>query len=285
MNSSQPDEWSPEAIWRRYLINEMVDKRAQLALGLWPSSNEPAEVLHPGWRHKDWRLTGVEEILSIEAVQLEFEGPRDLKCTVQYIPHAGVTVHEVQKRLDEFFDIYAQPTRPVKQQSGAYRAWRAWKLPHDTLNLRALTRDHVWSPGENTVEDPLFRYKGQSSGFYGFLDLSEIYKQEYEAYVSATSGLEYGQLLEPQVVEIGYINHLQWVIGSTVNYGLVRVAEKGLRAEKAIPECLVLSENEDFNLRLVSLADKYKMQLVTLEEAKSMETGRIEYSQQQEERK
>lgn len=68
-----------------------------------------------------------------------------------------------------------------------------------------------------------------------------------------------------------------YVIGSTLNYGRVVTATKGMRAEKAVPEYLVLSDNDDFNVRLLEVAEEYGMKLCSLEEAKAMPTGLMPY--------
>lgn len=189
------------------------------------------------------------------------------------------TLDEIAARL-----TYAKPEHPVAKETGAYRAWRLWRLPEYALDLKALTRTDVWVPGENWIgPDPMnFGMKHGSAGFYGLLDIKEIAKQEPELYMAAKRGIEgWRELRVVRSARGGWVPCFYlsgWVVGSTLNYGRVHLAEKGLRSEKAVPECLVLSEDDDQNLRLLSLADKYKMKVVTLEEAKEMPTGLVEYS-------
>lgn len=181
-------------------------------------------------------------------------------------------------------DTYAQPKKLVREVAGAYRTWRLWKLT-DYDGLTGIAHEHLWAPGENVINDPLLRTRGWFSGFHGFFDPSEIKVQEPDKHLMALEGMSTSEYMRHQGVSgpdtsADPFYRTCYVIGSALHYGKVRIAVKGVRSEKALPEYLILSGNEDFNLRLLSVAEKYRMKLVTLEEAYQIETGLIEWKRE-----
>lgn len=155
--------------------------------------------------------------------------------------------------------------QPLEQLQGAVRAWRLWVL-RDT-DLVALTQsEHIWKPGENVdshYRQGLGELNNVGGGFYGFSDYDEIQKQEPGYYAVVSKG--------------GVSGFSDYAIGSILCTGRVKVGTKGVRAEKARPEYLVLTRSDDMNLRLMTTAEKYGMRLVTEDQARELRTGIVPY--------
>lgn len=196
---------------------------------------------------------------------------RWLGFAVEFTPPLHLPVEVLVDHLHKEYHGYGTPEkRPKKQAQGAYRAWRLWKLTEDN-KLKALTRNHIWAKGENKVDAPHYMANGMSKrgGFYGFFDLDTLRRQELERYVRAFSGNPHPGLAPP------YLFSTDYVVGSIVTYGWVKIAEHGIRAERAIPEHIILSADDDYNLRLLNVAEAYGMKMVTLKEAEMLPTGLI----------
>lgn len=153
-----------------------------------------------------------------------------------------VVVREPARRSD------FQPIVEKTHLEGGLRLWRKWRLSEEG-ELMALTQNHVWISGENVVagNSPGFR---NNFGFYGYY--SPPFKRDEGMFERWNKG------------------HSNHCMGSTINYGKVVIAEHGARAEKAVPEYIVLSQNDDYNLRLLGVADKYNMKVCSYDEAMKM---------------
>lgn len=173
---------------------------------------------------------------------------------------------------------YMPAIKPPKETlTGAMRSWRAWRIDGETLT--AITNFYKWVPGENkAVTDYAHRYWPQKrrAGFYGFRDPEEILHQEDVIYTAFLNGYAKTGLYS----YLGY----RYALGSTLNYGNTTIAEKGIRSEYAIPEYLILGDEKltEYNVQLMKLAEKYKMQLITMQQAKEMQTGLIAWSKPEE---
>lgn len=143
----------------------------------------------------------------------------------------------------------------IEKYDGAIRMWRIWK--YGSYRLMALVQYHVWEPGVNTAIDV-----SGAQGFYGFKDYHEI------------NGQESGKLSAAMTrgpVSGGY------VVGSILCYGRVVVGTKGARAQYAIPEYLVAPYDADHAVGMFELAEYYKCQLISEEQAQNLTTGLVPY--------
>lgn len=161
---------------------------------------------------------------------------------------------------------------PPQQLTGAIRMWRMWYLTK-TDEIRALNTTHVWTKGENVSHQIPQRGNDSHCGFYGFNSWEHFIDQEAKR-------LNQWHVGESDVEGVdGYIPHsgLPVIIGSFLGYGKCVVAKKGARVEKAVPEYLVLSPNQDYSIRLLTVAEKYGMTPISLEEVKTLKTGLVPF--------
>lgn len=68
----------------------------------------------------------------------------------------------------------------------------------------------------------------------------------------------------------------KYVLGSYLAWGKVVMAEKGARVQYAKPEYMILPKDEDYALECMTLAENYKMTMITEEQAPELQTGFIE---------
>lgn len=165
------------------------------------------------------------------------------------------------------------PKPPPEQLTGAIRMWRMWYLT-DTDELRALNTTHVWVKGENISHEIPQKKSGSHCGFYGFNSWDHFIDQEKDRlndwYMGVQDQLKGHSYYIPR-------DALPVVLGSFLGYGKCVVADKGARVEKAVPEYLVLSPNDDYSIRLLTVAEKYGMTPISVDEVQTLKTGLVPY--------
>jgi hypothetical protein len=157
----------------------------------------------------------------------------------------------------------------LKQYRGGVRAWRIWHTWNG--NLYAIVHDKIWKPGENEAEN-----YGNGGGFYGFSNLQEAEKQERDCWTVFQEGRELGfrynlplaRFSLPSGVVGAYV---KVVIGSFVGYGKTQVGTKGLRCQYAVPEYILTPKNMDYAIELLTVAEKYGMEIITRDKAEEIQ--------------
>lgn len=190
---------------------------------------------------------------------------------------------------DEAFEFPAKvPPKPeMEKHPGAYRLFRVWKMS-DEGDLRAIVAEFTWSPGENasltTGGDA-----SHNSGFYGFNSLGELQKQENDWWEASQSGKGV-QRFADYVTDSGWctlcstadcwhakapIDH--FICGTTLNYGHLKVSDLGARSQFAVPEYIIRPDGSDldFEMRVLNVAEKYDMKIITLSQARAVKTGLV----------
>jgi hypothetical protein len=187
---------------------------------------------------------------------------------VTYFPGGYVRSGPAPKQLTT-----TAPKPPPEQLTGAIRMWRMWYLT-DTDELRALNTTHVWVKGENISHEIPQKKSGSHCGFYGFNSWDHFIDQEKDRlndwYMGVQDQLKGHSYYIPR-------DALPVVLGSFLGYGKCVVASMGARVEKAVPEYLVLSPNDDYSIRLLTVAEKYGMTPISLDEVKTLKTGLVPY--------
>lgn len=196
--------------------------------------------------------------------------------------------------MDEEFTFPAKvPPKPeMEKHPGAYRLFRVWKMS-DEGDLRAIVAEFTWSPGENasltTGGDA-----SHNSGFYGFNSLGELQKQENAWWEASQSGKGVLQNsgINLFVTPTGWCTHCSsancghtrqamrtehFICGTTLNYGHLKISEKGARSQFAVPEYIIRPNGSDldFEMRVLNVAEKYDMKIITLSQARAVRTGLV----------
>lgn len=172
---------------------------------------------------------------------------------------------------------YRDHITSLPKLAGAVRMFRTWKLTASG-DLKAMVANHTWKPGENVSLASGGDAK-EDSGFYGFASLEELQRQERDWWDMSQAG-------EPNKNPIydihgrGVPSGTHWYIcGTTLNYGHVKISEKGGRSQKAVPEYIIEPDGSDpsFGMLVVNAADKYGMQIITAQDAEELETGLVSW--------
>lgn len=145
----------------------------------------------------------------------------------------------------------------MEKFDGAVRMFRFWHLVG--TDLVAMTRDHKWLPGANLATGFSEGLHSQA-GFYGFASLKEAPMQEESRWESFNNGTP---------ITTG----VDSVVGTFLAYGRVKVGTRGARAEYAVPEYILEPTDFNYATRLLTVADKYRMRMITREQADSLKTG------------
>ena len=186
--------------------------------------------------------------------------------TTEIYDHLTDRWHEIWRYLRTFGELTAgTPEPPREKLEGAIRLWRYWLHDSDTRSLFATVRGTTWRPGVTVMENGTPPKKKNAVGFHGFNSYDLIQEQESDSYKKARRG-------------VGY------VLGSVLCYGKMVIAAKGARAEFAIPEYFVLTDNDDWNLELLSTAEKYGMKPISEAQARELKTGLVPWVKEEEER-
>lgn len=213
---------------------------------------------------------------------------------------------EFTRQVHSKFNPEKIPVPEVRKVSGVVRLWRLWR--HREGELYALARHSKWELNSQGFvscdEEPKLstehqarhymmgsnRYYGMwqsvfggtsGSGFHGFYEISEMAAQEEELCDMALSG----HLSPPNVSMRITVDNVtreipapqySYIMGSYLAWGKMVRGTKGMRASHAKPEYLILPTDPDYSIEMMTLADKYGMKPVTLDEAWQLPTGILE---------
>lgn len=182
--------------------------------------------------------------------------------------------------IDETHEFRPTKKPDLEKVSGAFRMFRVWKMSDDG-KLTACVADFTWSKGENAS----LTNGGDASpnsGFYGFNTLEELQAQEAHWWEASQSG--------KGIVNVDTFSFLwnrpevpakptHYICGTTLNYGHLKLSEKGARSQYAVPEYIIEPDGSDpdFGLRVLNVAENYDMKIITLSQARSLKTGRIDW--------
>lgn len=206
-------------------------------------------------------------------------------------------VHRLLKAGNEML-----PTGPAQQ--GALRLVRMWRLKYENglPYLRSGWKGSSWVPGKNEAEckclncDSSYRYYQSyfmitsashdpvtegSGGFYGFYDFPSLEKAEGSAIEAIRRCSNYGtsgfMTTEPDFSLIHDSNHCscwnQWVVGTSLHFGDTVWHQTGARSSAAVAESVALTQSDDFNLKIMELADRYNLNVITLDQLSEMAIG------------
>lgn len=196
---------------------------------------------------------------------------------------------------------YPQPQEPkaLKKVSGAYRLWRLWR--HKNGQLYPLVRSVPWAINpQGFIEcDEIPKISDndaywaqvntwfnntQATGFYGFLNYQSLVEQEGPKMTFMNTGAKAKTERIRIVPTTGMVHttdvpagdEYTYVVGTYLGWGKVVSATLGCRVQYAKPEHLLLpNDNEDYSIELMTLADKYGMKPIVLEDALKLETGLV----------
>ncbi len=127
-----------------------------------------------------------------------------------------------------------------------YRGWRKW-IPTDE-GLESPVFNSRWTPGWN--------HALSGKGFYACDSIDTLMPQD-----GACSDYRRGSV----------------VVGSVLAAGRAVRGTKGIRAQYVRPESFVLTGNVDHDTRLLGLAERFGMSVVSYEQAEQMPSGLIKY--------
>jgi hypothetical protein len=159
---------------------------------------------------------------------------------------------------------------PRQQYSGAVRLFRYWTITGNN-ELSAIFSNYRWQPGDNVAENT-----APAPGFYGWNDLSHAEKESM--WIKAIEGTLTYPYQSLDFIK-GY-DSWGYVLGTFLGHGVVKVHEKGARCAKALPEYIIESESMARNLVLLEIAEKYGMNIITLDQAKMLRTGIVPYTKE-----
>lgn len=187
----------------------------------------------------------------------------------------GPASDAIRKELNYRAKVAGLPKEP-----GAYRMFRTWALGEDN-RLRAMVATYHWTPGENIATS--MADAKDHSGFYGFSSLAELQAQEKTWWSLSQSGRPYEPRRDPLASMMGgYLGHVPpgktwYVCGTFLGYGHLKIAEHGARAERAVPEYIIEPDGSDpdFGLRIMNVAEKYGMKIISVKTARELATGRV----------
>lgn len=212
---------------------------------------------------------------------------------------------EFDRQVRSKFNPEKIPVPEVRKVSGVVRLWRLWR--HREGELYALARSSKWelnsqgfvscdeepklsapeifaSPG-GAYQNPFYTLArmlapGSGAGFHGFYEISEMMCQESDMCNMAMSGG-----LSPATYISTHIDGSQthyaqpqysYIMGSYLAWGKMVRGSKGMRASHAKPEYLILPTSPDYAIEMMTLADKYGMKPVTMDDARRLPTGVLE---------
>lgn len=170
-----------------------------------------------------------------------------------------------ERFLDKTLQKIQSETNPVKK-TGVYRGWRLWRLQDN--ELLPLTRGDAWKLNSEGVVtcDQIPKIFG-GAGFYGFHSFQEIMMQERAKYrLSLSGGSDEIHLTVVDGFTTAGVPAPSYVMGSFLAWGKIAKAEKGFRAQYAKPEMIVTPTNQDYELALMGVADRYGMKMVSLDD-------------------
>lgn len=171
---------------------------------------------------------------------------------------------------------YEQKVAGLPKVEGAVRMFRTWELREDN-RLEAMTNHYIWSPGQNAADMSTEHH----AGFYGFGSLNELRRQEKTWWEHSQSGK--GHISERDIFTFSLYGHERpakpkfYVCGTILGYGHVKIAQHGGKAQYAVPEYIIEPEgcDPDFGLRIVNVAEKYDMKIISVKQAKRLKAGKV----------
>ena len=175
----------------------------------------------------------------------------------------------------EPYGISEDGLRPL--YAGGVRAWRIWHCYNG--KLFAIVQSKVWKRGLNVADG----YES-SGGFYGFRNIREAEMQEPDSWTRFNSGqsLEDVHRLRPWTSDedaaAGRSPAVTVVIGSYIGWGRMKVGTRGMRAEYAVPEYILTPTDFDYAVKLLHVAENYRMTIITREQADALKTGIVPYA-------
>jgi hypothetical protein len=197
-------------------------------------------------------------------------GPISLAPPAAGAGYGLVNIHEVEGQqfayhlyLSGPWDIpingMGHPQKTLRKLAGAYRGWRVWnRVDHE---LKAVVADYTWQPGWNETQyNPA---RDNKSGFFLLMDVNVVMSEV----VRDTTGIQ------------GIFHSGNLVLGSALAAGRMMRASKGVRAQKAKPEYIVMTGNLDLDADLLIVAEKYGMKPITLGDAMTLPKGIIPYEE------
>lgn len=185
---------------------------------------------------------------------------------------------EVRQQQEE---AYRQKLKDMDKVPGAMRMFRTWML-NEQDELRAMVASYVWKRGENQ-SSLMDGSKGKHTGFFGFADLHQLQKQERNWWELSQSGKRQEHTEAASLYSLSSWSHRtpgRWFVSGTfLGYGHMVVAEHGGRTHYAVPEYIIEPEgaDPDFGMRIVMVAEKYGMEIVSVKEARALKTGLVPY--------
>lgn len=162
---------------------------------------------------------------------------------------------------------YEAHVESLDKLPGAIRLFRTWKL-YPNGDLGAMVANHIWQPGENVSLNDGSTAK-ENSGFYGFSKFEELKRQERDWWDKSQFG----------TYDATFNGRYSYVCGTILGYGHCKVAEKGARVQKAVPEYIIEPNcaTMDFGMVVVNAAEKYGMRIVTLSQVEDLDLGIVRY--------
>lgn len=169
---------------------------------------------------------------------------------------------------------------------GGYRFVRLWKL--DGLDLASFAHRYVWQPGINEIGEgqTISSVSQRGAGFHGWFGVPEMLTQERDAVERAVAGVPHQEIIwtysDTDLDDNGFhkaisVPHEYYnVIGTVMGWGEAVQCTKGIRTQYALPESLVLTNDFDFNLRLMEVGEKYGINLISQDDVWNAPLGFVE---------
>lgn len=208
----------------------------------------------------------------VDSTYLKASGLVDTPSMQKLLDFAKTQEEEKAKKHQEFI-------AGLDKRSGAMRMYRTWKL-NDNNELRAMVAGYTWKKGENeTLTDG--SDAGNNSGFYGFSTIEELMRQEKDWWEKSQSGQRNVDVDCPTFTLSGASakpSDGHWyVCGTILGYGHAKVSEKGARVQYAVPEYIIEPDGSDpdFGMRVLLVAEKYGMKIVSRDTVEDLKTGFI----------
>lgn len=179
------------------------------------------------------------------------------------------------KRQHEQAQRYKRKLADMEKVPGAMRMFRTWTL-NDKDELRAMVATYQWRKGENTATSMA---EGGTTGFFGFASLAELQRQEKKWWELSQNGQPHSQ--RPSYHMMGLDTQpatMQWFVSGTfLAYGHMVIAEHGGRSQFAVPEYIIEPDGSDpdFSMRILAVAEKYGMQLISVATAGELKVGTV----------